>query len=220
MWTSSFYPSIGMSTKPGELQEAFIARLHQQAEAQSGAELLQTPLEELKTVVYDRLRPPAAKKAAEPSGSTSTNGGPVMVYLLYDEPDRAAAAPLGNFLSTQGLKVLHPVLEGDPAFVRQDHLANLQLCHAALIYWGAADTCWLQPRLRDLLKAVGYGRKYPFRAKSVYAAPPETAAKAAFESKVAKSRVKVAGALIKAPGDFSPDHLAPFLQQIQAGGQE
>jgi hypothetical protein len=192
---------LGLVAKE-ERQQKFIEYLQGDAAAQKGAELLQTPLEELKTCIEDKLKqtrkvPPAAPVAEE---------SPARVYLVYDPQDAEAIRPLADYLFEQGCETIEPLRDGDETQLREDHKENLVVCDAVLIYHGKAGEIWLRGKLRDLQKSAGYGRTKPLLAKAIYVAGPETAAKQAF-------RTHEAG-VVRNFGPFSPPLLANFAAEL------
>jgi hypothetical protein len=144
-------------------QEEFITSL------QSDANLLQTSLEELKTIIKDKLNP-----TPQPTQNIIAEDGPLRVYLICDQRDREAIAPLDDYLYNQGLEVILPLFEGDEAQVRQDHQEQLQVCDVVIIYCGDIQEPWLRTKLGDLRKIYGYGRSKPMLAKGIYMGEPHT----------------------------------------------
>ncbi|HAI83310.1 MAG TPA: hypothetical protein DCL43_06565, partial [Chitinophagaceae bacterium] len=65
---------------------------------------------------------------------------------------------------------------------REDHIENLKLCDAAIIFMGNANEIWLRSKMRDFLKINGYGRTKPLHAKAVFLAPPLNPSKQRFRS--------------------------------------
>jgi hypothetical protein len=179
-------------------QEALLGRL------QDDAELLQTSLEELKTLIQDRLNP----RPQVPSGEKEDRSEDdlLRVYLICDQRDEEAIAPLDDFLYDQGFEVIRPLFDDDETQVRQDHLDTLQVCDAVMIYYGSGNEKWLRTKLGDLRKIAGYGRSRPMLAKAVYVTQPETTQKQQFRTREA--------IVIKAFGEFEPGLLEPFLTQI------
>lgn len=156
-----------------ERQARFLEGLRRQPGRENGYELIEAPLEQVKTLILDRLRG-AAHPAPPPADGAA---GPVRVYLCCDGRDLAGVEPLADWLQSAGCEVTLPLTEGDPAQIDQDHQDTLRLCDAVVLYWGAADEYWLRTKQRDLVRARGLGRERPFRAIAVYAAAPETPAK-------------------------------------------
>jgi hypothetical protein len=171
---------------------------------QEDSDWLQTGLEELKTVIQDRL---TAVPARLEDGAAATETR--RVYLICDDKDLDAIGPLYDCLFDGGYEVVLPAFEGDEAEVRQSHQANLCDCDAVLIYYGSGSDLWQQTKLRDLQKAAGYGRTKPMLAKAIYVAAPETPKK-----KLVRTKEAIA---IKNFAAFEPEDLAPFLSQITQG---
>ncbi len=176
-------------------QEEFITSLHD-------ANLLQTSLEELKTIIKDKLNP-----TPQPTKDIIAEDGPLRVYLICDQRDREAIAPLDDYLYNQGFEVILPLFEGDEAQVRQDHQEQLQVCDVVVIYCGDIQEPWLRTKLGDLRKIYGYGRSKPMLAKGIYMGEPHT------EQKRRWCRTREAQ-LIQ-----NVNELELFAQQIRGGQQ-
>jgi hypothetical protein len=178
---------------------------------QKGTDLLETPIEDLRTLIYTRLKPPAPKPVLDPEAASLTQ-----VYFIYDQRDQDAVAPWKDYLFNQGFEVLTPIFEGDEGEIREDHEASLQTCDAVLIYYGAGNECWLRRKLREIQKIAGYGRTHPMRAVAIALAAPASPQKQQFRTHEARVIPQFDG--------FSPDPLRPFLRQVrnvaeqQAGG--
>jgi hypothetical protein len=185
-----------------ERQQKFIEYLQRDSKAQQGAEVLQTSVEELKTVIEDKL---VGRKQSEPR-PPANSGGPLHIYLICDQEDRPTVLPLKNYLYDQGYEPVLPAVEGDEAQIREVHKDNLLLCDACLIYYGAANASWLSSKLLDLQKIAGYGRLKPMLAKCVYIGAKETDDKREFKTHDAT--------VIKNFDAFSPGSLEPFLVQL------
>lgn len=144
-------------------QEEFITSL------QSDANLLQTSLEEFKTIIKDKLNP-----KPQPTKDIIAEDGLLRVYLICDQRDREAIAPVDEYLYDQGLEVILPLFEGDEAQVRQDHQEQLQVCDVVIIYCGDVQEPWVRTKLGDLRKVYGYGRSKPMLAKGIFMGEPHT----------------------------------------------
>ena len=88
----------------------------------------------------------------------------------------------------------------------EGHRRNLQICDAALIFYGGANRSWVDMKLMDLMQAPGYGRTKPMLAKTVCIAPPDQRDKQRFRTHLAE--------IIRLPASFSGEALSPFLQHI------
>ncbi|MEM9450126.1 MAG: TIR domain-containing protein [Cyanobacteria bacterium P01_E01_bin.6] len=182
-------------------QDAFIRRL------QDGAELLQTSLEDFKTIIQDTLNPTVPKPVAIESGDR-----PTQIYLVCDQRDvqdyDATIQPLEDALWEQGFEVIPSVFDGDEAEVRRYHHDSLVDCDAVMIYWNAGSEAWLRTKLRELQQAPGFGRTEPLQAKAIYISGEQSSAKQRFRTREATT--------IKQFGAFSPTDLNPFITQIQS----
>ena len=186
-----------------ERQRRFIEYLHNDSDAQHGAEILQTTAEELKTTIQDKLD--AVMHGPTPG---PVSDGPRRVYLICDQQDFDEVAPLSDYLFDQGFEVITPLMEGDEGQLRADHKENLVLCDAILIYYGRGGEPWLRAKMFDLRKLKGYGRRKPLRAKAIYVASPASPSKARFRTHEA--------VVIRGEEGFRPEPLKPLLAQLEA----
>ena len=194
----------GLETKE-DRQRQFVEYLKFDANAQQGADVLQTSIEELKTYIQDKLRPKPKSLIANGNGN-GHKAGPLRVYVIHDRQDADAIAPLQDNLFEQGFEVTLPLFEGDEAEVREDHKESLLLCDAVVIFFGNASEGWLRTKLRDLQKIAGYGRTKPMLAQAIYTGPPETATKQRYRTREAL--------LLRNFSDFTPDAIQPFIDEI------
>ena len=191
-----------------ERQREFVDRLRNDAGMLRGADLLETPFEDLKTVIQQKLHPP--EKAAEPPpGQIAAVEGEefLSLYLICDQRDAESTSVLEDCLFDQGFEVILPAFEGEEAQIREDHEENLRSCDAVLIFYGQGNDLWLRKQLRELKKCAALGRSGPLLAKGIYVAPPETPRKA-------RLRTHEATVLHQENG-FAPEVLQPFLAQIE-----
>jgi hypothetical protein len=147
-----------------ERQKAFIDNLKRDVDAQEGAEILQTPLEDFKNIVREELLDTHEKKALDDSGIKS-------IYLVCDRVDHEDIKPIKEAIEKSGYKVLLPDFEGELLNVRQKHIDNLRNFDAAIIYRGKVNEQWVRMKVLDLLKAPGFGRKKPIKGKAIFTTP-------------------------------------------------
>jgi hypothetical protein len=191
----------GLQT-PDERQQKFIHALRTGAYVQARADLLETPLEELKSSILAKLR------NGKTNGATTTvSTGPARIYLICCEQDRETVAPLEDYLYAQGFEVELPAFEGDETQLREAHQDKLMLCEAALIYGGAITDAWLGSKKADLQKVFGWGRQQPLKAAAIYLAGPETVFKQRFRS----HEINV----LKNFAAFAPDDLRAFVAALR-----
>ena len=143
-------------------QRKFIAALHEDAEAQFGADLIAGDIEELRTAVHATLRkieqpepkqpepgPPAEQHA--PQDSTK-----LVYFIICDEKDRKASIPVRKLCKQLGFEYALSGLEGDAAEVRKANQQNLANCDAVILFYGAGDEAWKRANRNELKKMAGY----------------------------------------------------------------
>jgi hypothetical protein len=148
-----------------ERQKAFIESIKRDVEAQEGAEILQTSLEDFKNIMREELMEAVEKTAA------FTDSAGKSVYVMHDKIDHTEVKPFIQFIKDSGFEVLVPEFEGELLELRQKHIENLRKLDAAIIYKGKVNEQWVRMKALDLLKAPGFGRKKPIIAKAILTTP-------------------------------------------------
>lgn len=186
-------------------QRALLERLRNDPR-QNHADLLETPLEDLRTLYQQRLE--GALDAAADNSEAETEEL-VRLYLIHDGRNADAASPWADFLFEQGLEVTRPIFEGDEGEIREYHEESLCRCDAVLILYGSGNECWLRRQLRELQKSAGYGRTKSKPLIGIALLPPRTTAKEQFRTHEA--------VVIPQFDGFSPASLAPFISRLKRG---
>ena len=193
-----------------ERQKIFIEDLKSDAAALEEAEVLQIPLQELKSIIREELVTGGRfnREQREIAGyeHDSTHGSKV-IYLIQDKSDVRDAKLLREFLEGSGYKVVSPSYSGDLVDIRYIHQENLRRCDASIIYFGNAKEAWIRTKLQDLLKAPGFGRQKKLVAKAVYFDGPKSVDMDHYE----KNNAMILGN----NGGFKPEHLKPFLTKLE-----
>jgi hypothetical protein len=191
-------------------QQQVIDKLRMDPRMGHGADLLESSLEDLQTIIQDVLasaRAPKPAPHASPGPSTAAAPGLARVYLVYDERDAAVISPWADFLFEQGVEVMHPVFEGDEAEVREYHEENLRTSDGVVIFFGAASELWLRRKFRELQKIAGYGRTKSAPVVAVCLLPPKTPE---------KERFRTHEAIVVPQWDgLSPDPWQPILARLK-----
>ena len=191
-----------------ERQRRVVEQLQMDPRIQKNADLMETSLEDFRTVIQERLRQVTAPPKAAPSKPAASFKALVQLYLIHDQRDTEVASPWADFLFEKEFEVIRPVFEGDEAEVREYHEENLRSCDAALILYGTASECWLRRKLRELQKSAGYGRTKPAPVVAISLIPPATSEKERFRTHEAMLIPQLTG--------FSPDALQPFISLLKA----
>ena len=131
---------------------------------EKGADLLETTLEDLHTVVGSLLlRDP--KPLERPAVTPTTTGTSPQVYLMHDSRDADVVTPWVDFLF-KDFEVIHPIFTGDEAEMREYHEENLRTCDGALIFYGAGQrSAGCGASCANCRRAPGYGRTKPHAAR-------------------------------------------------------
>jgi hypothetical protein len=188
-------------------QQRVLQSLRTDPRMQEGADLLETSLEDLRTVISAWLTRGKAPESSSVSGSDVAS--PQQVYLIYDQRDAGAVAPWADYLFEK-FEVLHPVFQGDEAEIREYHEENLRTCAGALIFYGSANEIWLRRKLRELQKIAGYGRALPRPVVGICLLPPKTSDKERFRTHEAM--------LLPQWDGLSAERLLPFVEQLKRLG--
>lgn len=186
-----------------ERQRLFIETLRNDSNAQHGAELLQTTVEDLKTIIQDKL---TTLTRPAPSTEVAADDAPCRIYLVHDPRDFEQVKPIYDYLFDEGYEVLTPLMEGDEARVYANHKENLLLCDAVVIYCGDVSEDWVKTKQGDLFKLPGLGRTKPLHTKAFYVVAPATPFKERFRTHEAL--------VIRQPAEFTPKLLQPLLAQL------
>jgi predicted ArsR family transcriptional regulator len=143
-------------------QKSFIEALKRDSEAQEGTEILQTPLEDFKNIMREEL-----VEAHDRKGGNEVHGK--TIYLLHDRVDQNEVKPYLELLEKNGFDVIQPAFTGELLDVRKHHINNLRNLDGAIIFKGKVNDQWVRMKVLDLLKAPGFGRNKPIKAKALMA---------------------------------------------------
>jgi hypothetical protein len=155
-------------------QNRFLAKLDNLPMHALRAEYVRVPLEQLKTLVFERLEGTWRRNAPPDAPS----GG---LYLVCDGVDREVARSLRAALVAHGMEVAMPSLEGTVQELLEENRAYMIECDALLVLWAGTREAWVRSKLRDAAQAPGWGKTRPYRAKIVVMAPPDSLAKRDFD---------------------------------------
>ena len=170
------------------------------------ADLLETPLEDLHTMIGAWLQ--KSEKPARRTADTTLLGSSPHVYLIYDRRDTDAIAPWADFLF-KDFEVIHPASEGSESEIATYHEENLRSCHGALIFYGSGGEAWLRGKLRELQKCTAYRETRTLPCTGVCLIAPRTPVKERFRTHQA--------ILIPQWDGLAPDALQPFVSRLKRG---
>ena len=153
-------------TNASEKQKGFIENIKRDVEAQEGAEILQTPLEDFKNIMREELVDTSHDRKVIIDDNTGRS-----IYLMHDRVDGSEVTALKEAIEKSGFKVLLPEFEGELLELRKKHIDNLRNFDAAIIFKGKVNEQWVRMKALDLLKAPGFGRKKPIIGKAIVTTP-------------------------------------------------
>jgi hypothetical protein len=185
----------------GERQKNFIENIKRDVQAQEGAEILQTPLEDFKNIMREELVESEERKGSEDPAGRS-------VYLMHDRIDVHDVKPIKEVLEKSGFRVLVPQFEGELLELRKKHIENLKSFDAAIIYKGKVNEQWVRMKALDLLKAPGFGRKKPIIGKAILTAPGSSMNVESFRSQNLR--------VIESDPDLTAASLKSFLEEFNS----
>ena len=189
-----------------ERQKLFIEDLKSDAAALDEAEVLQIPLQELKSIIREELVTGGRFKARELQFDDELPDEGNIIYLICDQQDVDSIKPMHDYLKNKGFNVVTSMFEGEVMDLRYLHQENLRRCDASLIYFGKSSEEWIRTKLQDLLKAPGFGRTRPMRASAIFAEDT---------SKLKNQNIQQTRTLVLGEGEFAPQKLDPFLAKLE-----
>ncbi len=184
-----------------ERQKSFIENIKRDVEAQEGAEILQTPLEDFKNIMREELVEAEERRSTEAPDGRS-------IYLMHDRVDVHDVKSIKEVLEKSGFRVLVPEFEGELLELRKKHIENLRNFDAAIIYKGKVNEQWVRMKVLDLLKAPGFGRKKPIMGKAILTAPGSTMNVDSFRSQNLR--------VIESDPDRTAASIKSFLQEFNS----
>jgi hypothetical protein len=181
-----------------ERQKSFVNNIKEGVSGIEGADVIISSLESFKEIILDKITAiknakikevaiienevETQKQIVEDKNTNPKSHLKGIVYLIHDLLDADQVGPLESFLYDSGFEVMVPLFHGEESDIRNDHIENLKICDAAIVYYGKANELWLRSKMRDFLKISGYGRENPIAVKAIYLGAPHTPAKEQFRS--------------------------------------
>jgi hypothetical protein len=151
---------IPNDVKPTDQRQALYLKRMKRDEAQHMTEIIETPFEVFKTILNARLKDlayPEIKPLAEKN----------KLYVIYEKSSAVRMAPYTDILRAKGFDIMESNESDGDFFPISKHIHNLLTADAVLIYKGESTMEWLNSKIRDLVKAPGFGKSKPFRAVEI-----------------------------------------------------
>ncbi len=167
---------VGTCSKKSE-QQNFIEALHNDAEAQFGADLLTGDLEELKASIHSSLKKSENPDRKNPSEQDIPEEKTTLIYLICNEKDRKATIPVRKYCKDQGLDIEIPAFEGSATELEEANKKLLTTSNAVILFYGSGDETWKRTVDDELKKMKGDRGGKPLLACYTYLADPKTSHK-------------------------------------------
>jgi hypothetical protein len=181
-----------------EKQIAFLSQIKQNIERFRRTEIIQAPLELFKSILLKRLKQISHD---EKKASARVKADRKTIYVIHDKRDEKEAFDLVNKFLKTGMNAIKIDFETGGMNLINIHKENLVHCDAALIIYGHTNRFWLSSKMKDLMKAPGFGREHPLTAKGL----------------MIRGEDKLAG--MQLPGDMmvidQQDALGTFIEKLK-----
>lgn len=146
--------------KPTDQRQSLYLKRLKRDEAQYLTEIIETPFEVFKTILNSRLN---EITSPQPRPMAEKN----KLYVICEKASDEQMAEYIGMMRVKGFEVLEQRENGGEFFPLSKHINNLLTADAVLIYKGDSTMDWLNSKIRDLVKAPGYGKSKPFRAVEI-----------------------------------------------------
>lgn len=146
--------------KPTDQRQALYLKRLKRDEAQHMTEIIETPFEVFKTILNSRLN-----ELVNPETRTASEKN--KLYVIYEKLSGSKMGEYTRLLKSKGYDILEPDHDAGDFMPISKHIQNLLIADAVLIYKGDSTMEWLNSKIRDLVKAPGYGKIKPFRAVEI-----------------------------------------------------
>jgi hypothetical protein len=142
-------------------QSLYIKRLIRDEDRQN-TEIIEAPLEVFKSILDNKLR--ELKKPEKTIDKNKTK-----VYLVYEKGQKDKLDKLIKEINSRNYGILDIYSGTNNEKAVTTHIDNLIEADAVLIYQGNSREEWLDSKIRDLIKAPGYGKATAFKTLGILA---------------------------------------------------
>ncbi len=144
-----------------DIQRINIEKLKRDSKLLIGAELLQTPIEDFKTLMHKRLKSISTKKEI----STEEL---ILVYLISTDNNSDLVKNVSAFLNKNNINTIVFKSVNDKHGLLRNHRDDLTKCDGVIIFADGNNDHWVESMQKDTIKSIGFGRKEPILIQSIY----------------------------------------------------
>ncbi len=152
------------TTNMDEKQEELIQQVKRDIEKLHRTEIVQVPIELLKTLVLNKLQESETRKL---ESSKVRKEGKKMVYLIHEKNDEGSIVEFSKEIQAHGFETTKIPFGSDQESLLGLHKTFLAECDGAIINYSGNSRSWLMSKVKDLQKAPGLGRSSPMVVQSV-----------------------------------------------------
>ena len=153
--SGSFSRIIWMASgmKPDEEKQAsYIEQLNKDKDLSSNVEIMQAPLEMLKSLIHKKVKEYQQSNKTENTSSPNSKS----VYFLYEKKDEGKIKPFTDWFSKNEYKLLKSIYNTKQQRPLETHRENLAHCDVAFVYFPSGNQQWIKIIMQDIIKADGY----------------------------------------------------------------
>jgi len=143
--------------KPSEQRQSLFLKRLKRDDARLKTEIIEAPLEVIKSILNSKIT--QIKKSEEPKVKDR-----IKVYLVYEKNERGNLDKLIKEINNNNYLTLVTDFSSDNDKIIASHLESLIEADAVLVYQGNSGKEWLDSKIRDLIKAPGYGKSKSFKS--------------------------------------------------------
>jgi len=147
-----------------ENEEQFvkIEKLKKDSNALVGAELIQVQIEEFKSLSLRTLGKIESRDFELENYLNSQ-----IVYIINNKKQEHEAKKMGAILSSKGIDVIYQENKTNKKELLINHKRNLILCKGVVVFNDSENINWVNSKMKDIVKSVGFERKVPIKAKAL-----------------------------------------------------
>ena len=160
------YIPLNLNIKDQE-QFKFVENLKRDIRLIEGAEIIQTPLEELKSIIRDKIELQTDTTHYKPQAENNK----IKIYCIHEKDQTKQLKSVKEISGKFGFEIITTYFSEDEVKNLETHKQNLLISDAILIIYEKENVPWINTKLKDLLKIPGYGKKIPFRGKAILTNP-------------------------------------------------
>jgi hypothetical protein len=141
--------------KPADQRQSLYLKRLKRDDAHEKTEIVEAPLEVFKSILNNKL-----EEINEPAKVTIKDK--INIYIIYENSERDNINKLINKINEDNYIIKDSNTDISKNNLVTRHIENLVEADAVIIYKGKSDIEWLNTKIRDLIKAPGYGKTNTF----------------------------------------------------------